>query len=993
MNIRQVVLLIVSAVTLVLAVYILQARSLYRKLEDARQTWHQTRAVLEGIKDAESALWAHEAAVRGCAARQGYACAEAAPAAARVDAAFVQLDKRTTTASDRGTLHRLDSLARQRAAILAPRPVTLEAFAASNVIHSRIQTGFEIFRQAKEGQHTKDSAAYLSILRSCYFFALAAFAVLALACGVALLRMYFTSRRRMQAEGLARTTEDRYRILVDASDMTLVVTDPAGIITFASDNATILTGFSCDDLVGHPISEFLGHRRLETEPQLGRDREHTFINARGEEKWAAYRVTTARNSRDEIIEYRIVAWDVDREKRLRIAMEDMETSRRQQQNLFQEVIDNVPNMVYLKDLEGNYRVVNKHMRELLTKDQDVVGRRLADFLGQDEDARMRRADEDVVTNKLPVSFEEHYLVDGEDRYFWEVKFPIFDANGAVRYVGGIATDITRRRREEMALREAKAEAESARQAQEQFMAAMSHEIRTPMNGIVGMANLLMGTRLNGEQREFTETIIESARNLLSLINDLLDFSKIESGKFEFERTPFRLRHALKKAIHPLRFKAEEKGVKLDLHVDDDTPEVLVGDPMRLQQVIINLVGNAIKFTGEGSVEVRAQGMLAGAGAVMLTIEVADTGIGIPEDKIAYVFESFTQQHAAISRSYGGTGLGLAIVRQLVELQGGTVDVESAAGVGSTFTVQIPFEVSVEGAQTAERPGSDLPDNLPLLVGISVLVAEDNVINQKVVRNTLLRQGAEVDIVDNGRQAVDRLVGGAHYDCVLMDLQMPEMDGYEATETIRKKLHSTVPIIAMTADALKGEDERTRAAGMTGFISKPFEPADLYQKILAAAMPRGHAPERRIPIPRPNAPVAPPPPPQPVQPASVLDLAYLRELSADDEEYIREVVRIFLGSTPAGLQDLASSIEAEATGVDIARQAHALKSSFGIVRVHGILERLSKLEELATTGGSHADLKSQMEGISAIFSYARRELEAILNGAPLAAQTPATRRAG
>lgn len=983
MNFKSAVLLILAAVALFVTGYSLQARKLWQKVDVAQAEMRRNASLVRAANSLEAAAHGHEATLRGCLLGRPADCepgltrtAQTLRAAAAELATFAD-GSSAQKAEVTGILTEVERKIRLVLQVWRTGSQTSfhEAAACDMRLHAAVTrleaNGGEAYLGAQK--------AYARETRSCYIFSLAAFLVLAAGTGITLYRIYQNARERSEVEGIARTTEAHYRMLVEGSDLVLIVTNPHGIITFASDNVTSLTGYPCDALVGQRLDEFLGVGEMDDSQPTGREREHTFVNAAGEERWAAYRIKAERDKDGSVTEYRIVAWDIDREKRMRMTLQGLEDSRRQQQQLFQDVIDNVPNMVYLKDLKGNYIVVNRHMRELFGT-QDVIGRRLMDLLGSQEDEdRMRRADQQVLKDQQPVAFEEFYVVEGEERYFWEVKFPVFDEHGDVAFIGGIATDITTRKREEIALREAKGEAEHAKQAQEAFMAAMSHEIRTPMNGIVGMANLMAGTKLNAEQREFTDTILESARNLLSIINDLLDFSKIESGRFEFERTPFRLRHALKKAVHPLRFKAEEKGLKLELDVDDNTPEVLVGDPLRLQQIVINLVGNAIKFTGEGSVTVAASAIAAGSGAVMLQIDVKDTGIGIPQDKLGYVFESFTQQHSAISRSYGGTGLGLAIVRQLAELQGGNVEVHSESGMGSTFTVSIPFEVSNEIPAVAPRrvPGPGTVNGM--LVGLSILVAEDNPINQKVVRNTLAKQGADVTIVENGQLAVDLLIAGAaRYDAVLMDLQMPEMDGYEATRRIRQELHSDIPIIAMTADALKGEDERTKVAGMTGFVSKPFEPDDLYQKILAltsgrvsspgllpvaGAVPSVSAIAQGIPLVARHDPL--------------VDLSYLTDLSGDDPAYLRDVVGIFLGSVPQSLEHLDKLVH-EGTNKDAIRKtAHGLKSSFGVIRVEGFLEALAELEHLTDGPDGQAGMARVMDKLTHDFQLAKEELQAVM----------------
>jgi PAS domain S-box-containing protein len=619
-----------------------------------------------------------------------------------------------------------------------------------------------------------------------------------------------------------------------------------------------------------------------------------------------------------------------------------ERGLREAEGRYRDIVDSIEDGYFEVSFDGVYKLVNPAFCRITGYSEvELVGKNYRQFFDAQGSKQLYDAYLKVYKTGEPLrAFEySHVNKDGTLRYAEQSVSLKHDAKGCPVGFRGIRRDCTARKLAEQELAKARDAAEAANRAKSEFLANMSHEIRTPMNGVIGMTDLVLDTELCPDQREALLTVKSSAQRLLTILNDILDYSKIESRMIELESIAFSPRKALADLLAPFAVQARQKHLELRCDVDPSVPSAVMGDPVRLQQILTNLVGNAVKFTDRGHVLVGVREEARAEGATRLHITVADTGIGIPLEKQQTSFEPFRQADGTTTRRYGGTGLGLTISETLVQLMGGRLWIESVPGEGSTFHVTLAFDIAEahDDPTPLRAPGirpAPIGDAQPVAfrlpadrARLRILLAEDNVVNQRVAVGLLTRRGHHVTVAQDGADALDALAR-AHFDLVLMDVQMPVMGGIEATETIRQTECATgkhVRIIAMTAHTMSGDRERCVAAGMDGYLSKPINPQLLFTAVEQAD------PAEAAAAPQPG-------------PATFEEAARCTRTQGDRQP-MADVVQVFLEECPMHVAAMTEAAQ-QGDGPRLRRHAHALKGGAANLSATGLFEAAGVVERLA-----------------------------------------------
>jgi PAS domain S-box-containing protein len=810
---------------------------------------------------------------------------------------------------------------------------------------------------------------------------------------------------RKQAE------EERARAaaIVESSDDAILSKNLNGIIQTWNAGADRLFGYRAEEAVGQPITLLLPPERIHEEEEIlervrnGQRVEHletVRVTKDGRRLDVAVTVSPVKDQNDQIIGVsKIIRDNTDRKR--------AEEALAQERKLLRTLIDNLPVCAYVKDTQSRFLAANLAIARLMgaATPNELLGKSDADFYPPEIAAEYRADEEKLLRSGQPLvnKDEPHRDVNGDLRAILTTKIPITDGQGRIVGLVGITYDITERKRAEKAMREAKAVAEAANEAKSRFLANMSHELRTPMHAILGMIDVALPKATDVTVQDCLQTAKGSADLLLALLDDLLDSAKIESGKLVLESAPFSLRRMLDQIARVLAVRASEKGLCFDCRTADGTPDALIGDRMRLQQVLLNLAGNAIKFTERGDVDISlraVEGTREGRGtsdggrgedkqpassaslplipspqsptpspeslppSVTLEFAVRDSGIGIPLSGQEQLFHPFTQADASMARRFGGTGLGLSICKSLVELMGGRIWVDSELGKGSTFyfTIRLPL--------ATELPADfDAPVAVPAVAcaPLRILLVEDNPANQKLATYILKDRGHFVEIAGDGQEAL-YLTEQNRYDVILMDVQMPGMNGLEATALIRKRETGggRVPIIAMTAHAMRGDRDRCLAAGMDGYLSKPIDARDMIALVerLAAAPSVGGG----------TAPLSPGRKEQAGPPsAAVFDPALALKQCLSKHDLLARMIRFFFDDVEKLLPQVRAALQ-RGDLAEMGKLGHRLKGTIAHLAAEPARKAALQVERVGLCGGEQAEAEKAVIALERACQVLKAALE-------------------
>ena len=771
---------------------------------------------------------------------------------------------------------------------------------------------------------------------------------------------YTDVTEKMRYQEILRESEERNRLVLNSSLDAIVIADNTGSVGYWNPRAEQLFGWTQAEAQGRQMSELFIPAHLREGHERGMYRYLT-TNVSHIMNQVLELSAVDKNGRQFPIELIVVNYQQNGKQYFCGFMKDI-SARKQSENLlraqeekFRNIIANMNLGLLEVDHEENILFANQSFCEISGFSlEELVGSKTDRFLIGREERMLLEGKQQLRTQGISDGYELAVRNKaGELRWWFVSGAPNYKDTGELVGSIGIHLDITKQKQLESALAVAKNKAEEASVAKEAFLANMSHEIRTPLNAIIGMIRELSREELSPKQQIYLSHTDTAARHLLSIVNSILDLSKIEAGELELDDHNFSLEAVIANIRSILHVKAGTKKIDLDFELDPKIWPAYRADSARIRQILLNLLDNAIKFTQEGSVRLRVRVLGTEEARQRIEIEISDTGIGMDESYLGQLFSKFSQADKSTSRRFGGTGLGMPITKQIIELMGGSISVQSRVGQGSRFTIELQLDLG-DVDQLADRTH----DNQQRLQGIHVLLVEDNIMNRFIATKSLTHFGCTVDEAENGTIALERLKDNT-YDLILMDIQMPGLDGVETTKIIRNELNLQVPIIAVTANAFKKDIDLYLAIGMNDYVTKPFEESILFDTLAEQVHPR----------------TVPPPAGVPGGGSSgSYDLAKLRTLSRGDEGFVSEMVEIFVQQTPAAVREIAVAME---TGdyVTVARTAHRIKpsiESMGIQQLQGVARDIEVYA--GSSGMEHTVLAEQVNMLTKTLQVVIHQLE-------------------
>lgn len=744
----------------------------------------------------------------------------------------------------------------------------------------------------------------------------------------------------------------RLSLVAKSTDNIIIITDKDQKIQWANRPFELLTGYSVTEAIGQDPGDLLQFeqtsRQTIQEIRDALNKKSSYIgdikniSKGGRIYWLHMVITPVFNDQNELINFIAIESDITEKKTNELKILNLNAT-------LNAIFNGVGHAVIYTDVNGLIQKVNKAVTDLLEYSEEELVNIMYPVVFHDPIEIAKHASGQQKENTIPIEPGFNSLVakakntnspdanewtyitkSGKRIPVWLVVSCVKDADNKILGYIHVAEDYTIKKLAESELIQAKITAEKAAQAKDSFLANMSHEIRTPLNAIIGFTELLGLSNLDEDQSDYVDNIKNAGDNLLLIINDILDLSKIESGRLLMESLPFKIKTTLSHIYNLLKVKAADKGLEFSLFMDPSIPDIVIGDPGRLNQILMNLAGNAIKFTLTGEVIIAVKKLNETDQMVSLRFSIKDTGIGIPEEKVNSIFDRFTQAEDSTSRRFGGTGLGLSIAKQLIELQHGKISLTSKLGSGSEFIFYLDYKKTTDTDTTTPKENINPIKSYRKL---SILLCEDNTINQRLAKKVIENFGFAITIANHGQEGID-LLQKNNFDLILMDLQMPIMDGYQATLYIRQVLKSQIPIIAMTAHSLIGEQQKCFEIGMNAYVPKPFKQEVLFDKIQMVTNLSPISVTEFMPL---SATVE-----GPVVNISKPDLSYLKELSNGNLSFEKEMIELFIEKVPLDMEALENAILNP--DVDAVHKiAHKLKSSFGLFKLDKWLPYLEQIE--------------------------------------------------